>query len=103
VTSYGEPRVWLEQFPHGQVSHFYCDHQELRYHGEVIRAGLRKPYWDEPLAQYPFFRIALLQQRGHQKSFKIQDHRIVRCLPEAGRLYDHRPGQRFIGIIQPTK
>ena len=103
MTSYGEPRVWLEQFPHGQVSHFYRDHQGLRYQGEVIRADRWEPSWGEPLAQDAFFRIVLLQQRDRQQSFKIQDSRIVLCLSEAGRLYDHRPSQRSIGIIQHTK
>jgi hypothetical protein len=84
LTSYGEPRVWLEQFPHGQVSRFYCDHQGLRYQGEVIRADRWEPAWGEPLTQDTFFRIVLLQQRGRQQSFKIQDSRIVLCLPEAG-------------------
>ena len=91
MTSYGEPRVWLEQFPHGQVSHFYCDHQGLRYQGEVIRADRWDPAWGEPLTQDAFFRIVLLQQRGRQQSFKIQDSRIVLCLPEAGQ--SHRRGR----------
>ena len=91
MTSYGEPRVWLDQFPHGQVSHFYCDHQGLRYQGEVIRADRWDPAWGEPLTQDAFFRIVLLQQRGRQQSFKIQDSRIVLCLPEAGQ--SHRRGR----------
>ena len=91
MTSYGESRVWLEQFPHGQVSHFYCDHQGLRYQGEVIRADRWDPAWGEPLTQDAFSRIVLLQQRGRQQSFKIQDSRIVLCLPEAGQ--SHRRGR----------
>ena len=91
MTSYGEPRAWLEQFPHGQVSHFYRDHQGLRYQGEVIRADRWDPAWGEPLTQDAFFRIVLLQQRGRQQSFKIQDSRIVLCLPEAGQ--SHRRGR----------
>ena len=84
MTLYGEPRVWLEEFPLGQVAPFYCDHLGLRYQGEVIRAGRWVPAWGEPLAQDAFFRIILLQQRGRQQSPKIQDSRIALCVPATG-------------------
>ena len=84
MTSYGEPRVWLENFPLGQVTPFFCDHLGLRYQGEVIRADRWDPAWGKPLAQDAFFRIVLLHQRGRQQSPKIQDSRIALCLPESG-------------------
>jgi len=102
VTSYREPRVWLEQFTHGQVSHFYCDHQGLRYQGEVIRADRWEPSRGEPLAQDAFFRIVLLQQRGRQHSFKIQDSRIVLCLPEAGQSHRRSRLTNEVSSIRET-
>ena len=84
MTSYGEPRAWLEEFPLGQAVPFYCDHLGLRYQGEVIRADRWLPAWGEPLGQDTFFRIVLLQQRGRQRSPKIQDSRIALCIPATG-------------------
>ena len=84
MTSYGEPRVWLEEFPLGQAVPFYCDHLGLRYQGEVIRADRWLPAWGEPLGQDAFFRIILLQQRGRQQAPKIQDSRIALCIPATG-------------------
>ena len=84
MTSYGEPRAWLEEFPLGQAVPFYCDHLGLRYQGEVIRADRWLPAWGEPLGQDAFFRIVLLQQRGRQQSPKIQGSRIALCIPATG-------------------
>ena len=89
MTSYGEPRVWLEEFPLGQAVPFYRDHLGLRYQGEVIRAARWLPAWGEPLGQDAFFRIVLLQQRGRQQDPKIQDSRIALCFPATG-LSRHR-------------
>ena len=84
MTSYGEPRAWMEEFPLGQAVPFYCDHLGLRYQGEVIRADRWLPALGEPLGQDDFFRIVLLQQRGRQQSPKIQDSRIALCIPATG-------------------
>lgn len=78
---YGEPRVWLEQFPEGQATRIYCDHLGLRYPGEVIRAASWSSSWGEPLDQNVYFRIVLIGRRRGSLHPRISDARIAVCLP----------------------
>ena len=83
LTSYGEPRVWVERFPQGQSSEIYCEHLGLRYRGEVIRAASWSPSWGEPLDQDVYFRIVLMSRRNANLRPRISDGRIAVCLPAA--------------------
>jgi len=47
LTLYGEPRVWLEEFPLAQPVPLTYDHLGLRYYGEIIRADGWSPAWGE--------------------------------------------------------
>ena len=84
MTSYGEPRVWLQEFPHGQPVAFQCDHLGLQYNGEVIRADRWSPAWGNPLAGETHFRIVLLRQRRGAAVPAVSDPRIALCLPASG-------------------
>lgn len=83
MTLYGEPRVWLEQFPEGQTSTVDCTHLGLTFPGEVIRAASWSPSWGEPLDQDVYFRIVLLSRRSANLQPGITDARIAVCLPGA--------------------
>jgi len=81
LTLYGEPRVWLEQFPEGQASEVHRDHLGLRYRGEVIRAPSWSSSWGEPLDDGVYFRIVLMTRRNAALRPRISDPRIAVCLP----------------------
>ena len=83
MTLYGEPRVWLEQFPEGQATQIYCGHLGLRYPGEVIRAASWSPAWGEPLDQDVYFRIVIINRRRGTLRPRIGDARIAVCFPGA--------------------
>ena len=89
MTLYGEPRVWLEQFPLGERVPFGCQHLGLEYPGEVVRAHTWSPRWGYPLSGDVYFRVVLLRQRRGGLEPVIQDPRIAVCLPAAG-LYRRR-------------
>ena len=87
MTTYGEPRVWLDEFPLGEPQPFAVDYQGIRYPGEIIRAQSWRPPWGEPLTGDIYFRIVLLLRRpgaGTPRNFSIGDNRIAVCLPGAG-------------------
>ena len=84
MTLYGEPRVWLEEFPLEQPVPLTYDHLGLRYYGEIIRADGWSPAWGEPLTGDVFFRIVLLRQRRAPRRPTILDSRIALCLPGPG-------------------
>jgi len=84
LTLYGEPRVWLEEFPLEQPVPLTYDHLGLRYYGEIIRGDGWSPAWGEPLTGDIFFRIVLLRQRRAPRRPTILDSRIALCLPGAG-------------------
>ena len=87
MTTYGEPRVWLDQFPLGEPQPFAVDYHGIRYPGEIIRAQSWRPPWGEPLTGDIYFRIVLLLRRpgaGAPRNFSIEDSRIAVCLPGAG-------------------
>ena len=87
MTIYGEPRVWLEEFPLGEPQAFAHDYQGLRYPGEVIRANNWDPAWGEPLTGELYFRIVLLLRRQGAPSARrteVHDPRIAVCTPGAG-------------------
>ena len=87
MTIYGEPRVWLEEFPLGEPQAFAHDYLGLRYAGEVIRANSWDPVWGERLAGELYFRIVLLLRRQGAPTARrseVQDARIAVCTPGAG-------------------
>ena len=87
MTIYGEPRVWLEEFPLGEPQAFAHDYLGLRYPGEVIRANSWDPVWGEPLTGELYFRIVLLLRRQGATSARrseVHDPRIAVCTPGAG-------------------
>ena len=87
MTIYGEPRVWLEEFPLGEPQAFAHNYLGLRYPGEVIRANSWDPVWGEPLTGELYFRIVLLLRRpGAQaaRRSEVHDPRIAVCTPGAG-------------------
>ena len=81
---YGEPRIWLEQFPPGVPTSYSLDHLGLSYPGEVVRADNWSSEWGSPLQGDVYFRIVLLHQRRGALRPAIQDPRIAVCLPAAG-------------------
>jgi len=86
MTIYGEPRVWLEEFPLGEPQAFAHDYLGLRYPGEVIRANSWDPVWGEPLTGELYFRIVLLLRRQGAPTARrseVQDARIAVCTPGA--------------------
>ena len=87
MTIYGEPRVWLEEFPLGEPQAFAHDYLGLRYPGEVIRANRWDPVWGETLTGEVYFRIVLLLRRQGPPTARrseVQDPRIAVCTPGAG-------------------
>jgi len=87
MTIYGEPRVWLEEFPLGEPQAFAHDFRGLRYPGEVIRANSWDPVWGEPLTGDLYFRIVLLLTRpgaSTARRSEVHDARIAVCTPGAG-------------------
>ena len=89
MTLYGEPEVWLEQFPLREPRSLACDHLGLRYTGEVIRADRWSSSWGAPLEGDTFFRVILLRQRRAEFSPDIRDPRIAVCLPGPGLSRQH--------------
>ena len=100
MTLYGEPEVWLEQFPLREPRALACDHLGLRYPGEVIRADRWSPSWGAPLEGNTFFRVILLRQRRAEFSPDIRDSRIAVCLPRAGLSRQH---SRLTGELATTR
>ena len=100
MTLYGEPEVWLEQFPLREPKSIECDHLGLRYTGEVIRADRWSSSWGAPLEGDTFFRIILLRQRRAEFSPDIRDSRIAVCLPGAGLSRQH---SRLTGELATTR
>ena len=84
MTLYGEPEIWLEQFPLREPRSLACDHLGLRYRGEVIRADRWSSSWGAPLEGDTFFRVILLRQRRAEFSPDLRDSRIAVCLPGSG-------------------
>ena len=87
MTIYGEPRVWLEDFPLGEPQPFAHDFKGLRYPGEVIRANSWEPAWGEPLIGELYFRIVLLLRRPGATTARrteVHDARIGVCSPGGG-------------------
>ncbi len=89
MTIYGEPRVWLEQFPLGEAVPFRCQHLGIDYPGEVVRVDTWSPRWGNTMSEDIFFRVVLLRQRRGGLEPVIEDPRIVVCLPAPG-LYRRR-------------
>ncbi len=84
MTIYGEPRVWLEEFPLGEPQALAHDFMGLRYPGEVIRANSWDPVWGEPLTGDLYFRIVLLLRRpgaSTARRSEVHDARIAVCTP----------------------
>ena len=100
MTLYGEPEVWLEQFPLREPRSLACDHLGLRYAGEVIRADRWSSSWGAPLEGDTFFRVILLRQRRAEFSPDIRDSRIAVCLPGAGLSRQH---SRLTGELATTR
>ena len=100
MTLYGEPEVWLEQFPLREPKSLECDHLGLRYTGEVIRADRWSSSWGAPLEGDTFFRIILLRQRRADFSPDIRDSRIAICLPGTGLSRQH---SRLTGELATTR
>ena len=100
MTLYGEPEVWLEQFPLREPRALACDHLGLRYPGEAIRADRWSPSWGAPLEGNTFFRVILLRQRRAEFSPDIRDSRIAVCLPRAGLSRQH---SRLTGELATTR
>tara|TARA_B100000315_G_scaffold253554_1_gene292561 strand:- start:183 stop:488 length:306 start_codon:yes stop_codon:yes gene_type:complete len=51
---YGEPRVWLEQFPLGEPASFNHEHLGVRHPGEVVRCEGRSFERGEPPVRLSF-------------------------------------------------
>ena len=100
MTLYGEPEVWLEQFPLRERRSLTCDHLGLRYAGEVIRADRWSSSWGAPLEGDIFFRVVLLRQRRADFSPDIRDSRIAICLPGTGLSRQH---SRLTGELATTR
>ena len=100
MTLYGEPEVWLEQFPIREPQSLACDHLGLRYTGEVIRADRWTSSWGAPLEGDTFFRVILLRQRRAEFSPDIRDSRIAVCLPGDGLSRQH---SRLAGELATTR
>ena len=100
MTLYGEPRVWLEQFPQGESTAFSHVHLGLRYPGEVVRIDNWSPHWGYPPEDEVYFRIVLLRQRRGGLRPVIQDPRVVVCLPAPG--LSRRRG-RLAGEVSATR
>ena len=100
MTLYGEPEVWLEQFPLREPRSLACDHFGLRYTGEVIRADRWSSSWGAPLEGDTFFRVILLRQRRAEFSPDIRDPRIAVCLPGPGLSRQH---SRLTGELATTR
>ena len=100
MTLYGEPEVWLEQFPLKEPKSLACDHLGLRYTGEVIRADRWSSSWGAPLEGDTFFRVILLRQRRADFSPDIRDSRIAVCLPGTGLSRQH---SRLTGELATTR
>ncbi|PKB78130.1 MAG: hypothetical protein BZY88_19850 [SAR202 cluster bacterium Io17-Chloro-G9] len=103
MTSYGEPRVWLEGFPQGQATQIYHDHLGLRYPGEVIRAASWSPSWGEPLSQNIYFRIVLMSRRRGTLQPQIGDARIAVCFPGTGSSRRRTGSIRELATIRETQ
>jgi hypothetical protein len=84
MTPYGQPRVWLEQFPLGEPLPFEIGYLGLCYPGEVIRSDSWDPEWGEPLVGDRYFRIVLLSHQSTASSPFISDSRTALCLPATG-------------------
>lgn len=80
MTTYGEPPMWLSQFPLGTPQSFACDYQGIRYPGEVVRDEAWSARWGEPLSGEKYFRIVLLEQ-PISSTPPLQDSRIALCVP----------------------
>ena len=100
MTLYGEPRVWLEQFPPGEPTLYSHEHLGLRYPGEVVRADNWSSHWGNPLEGEVYFRVVLLHQRRGGLRPAIQDPRVAVCLPAAGL---SRRRSRLVGEVSTTR
>ena len=100
MSLYGEPEVWLDQFPLKEPKSLTCDHLGLRYTGEVIRADRWSSSWGAPLEGDTFFRVVLLRQRRAEFSPDIRDPRIAVCLPGTGASRQH---SRLTGELATTR
>ena len=100
MTLYGEPRVWLEQFPQGVATPFSQVHLGLRYPAEVVRTDHWSPHWGNALEGDVYFRIVLLHQRRGGLHPVIHDPRVVVCLPAPG--LSRRRG-RLAGEVSTTR
>lgn len=99
MTLYGEPRVWLEQFPLGERVPFTCQHLGLEYPGEVVRADTWSPRWGNPLNGEVYFRVVLRQRRGGLEPV-LRDPRIAVCLPASGQ---YRRRSRLATEVSTTR
>ena len=100
MTLYGEPRVWLEQFPPGIPTPYSHDYLGLSYPGEVVRADNWSSQWGNPLEDEVYFRVVLLHQRRGGLRPVIQDPRVAVCLPAAGL---SRRRSRVAGEVATTR
>lgn len=80
MTTYGEPRIWLDQFPLGEPQPFEIDYHGLRYPGEIIRSDAWDSGWGEPLTGDRYFRIVLLLRQPAADP-SMRDSRIALCIP----------------------
>ena len=103
MTLYGEPTVWLEQFPQDRPTEIHCDHLELRYTGEVIRARSWTPSWGDSLDRDLYFRIVLMNRRRGNLRPRISDPRIAVCFPGAGLSRRHSAFVNELAGIRETK
>ena len=89
MTTFDEPRVWLDQFLLGEPQPLEHDYHGLRYPGEVIRADVWQAEWSQPLTEDTYCRIVLLVRRPEGLPPPVADRRIALCLP-AGGVYQRR-------------
>ena len=84
MTTYGEPRIWLDQFPLGETQAFDQEWNGITYPGEICRSDTWSPRWGQPLTDDIYFRIVLMVRQPDGLTPRIGDQRIALCLPGAG-------------------
>ena len=84
MTTYGEPRIWLDQFPLGESQSFEQEWNGITYPGEICRSDTWSPGWGQPLTDDTYFRIVLMVRRPDGLTPRIEDQRIALCLPGDG-------------------
>lgn len=96
MTTYGEPRVWLDQFPLNEPQPFAQEWHGILYLGEIIRADSWSSEWGEPLTGDTYFRVVLLTSPHSSATPQIEDRRIAVCLPSSS---DYRQRDQIVDEI----